>query len=82
MNRLLYWFEQFYLGVCVAAALVLSLYCIHLYILDKDLVELQYKDYQDTERDVYPSLTVCFPLNIYRINSPVNEEKLKKWDSI
>ena len=81
MNKCLYFFEKIYLGLCVAATIVLSLYCIHLYVLDADLVELQYKDYQASEEDVYPSLTVCFPLNIHRINSPLHEEKLKKWDS-
>ena len=82
MSKCNHFLENFYWGVCLAASILLTLYSIHLYMLDEDLVELQYKDYQDTERDVYPSLTVCFPLNIYRINSPVNEEKLKKWDSI
>ena len=65
MNKCLSFLEKFYWGLCLAATIVLTLYCIHLYILDEDLVELQYKDYQDTEGDVYPSLTVCFPLNLY-----------------
>ena len=78
MNKCLNFAEKFYWGLCLAATIALTLYCIHLYILDDDLVELQYKDYQDTEEDVYPSLTVCFPLNV---NYPVHDEKLKKWDS-
>ena len=45
---------------------------------------MQYKDYQNTEGDVYPSLTVCFPLKLSNENSPMHDEmneRLRKWDS-
>ena len=42
MNECLNFLEKYYRALCLAATTVLTLYCIHLYILDDDLVEMQY----------------------------------------
>ena len=55
---------QFYHLICTLATVFFLLYCLYQYSLNKDVSQVTYKEFHETEDNIYPSLTVCFA-NIY-----------------
>ena len=49
----------------------MSIYCIYTYLLDKDATKIEFRSYQSSEEDVYPSFSICF-------NKPYDPVKLSK----
>ena len=72
-NRL----EKLFNGLCIFAAFCLTSYCIYIYWLDEDLVQIYFKGYHETPDDIYPSLTYCIKNTI---QTPKMEDRLKKFD--
>ena len=46
--------------VCIVSTLIVTGYYIHLYCLNKDLCLVDFKHYQETDEDHFPTLSVCF----------------------
>ena len=55
--------------VCLFGALILIVYCIRDYILDKDLTHIEYKRFHDEPDANYPSITLCIykPFTSYKL---------------
>ena len=66
-------FEKIFNFLCIVAAVVLTSYCIYIYWLDEDLVQIYFKEYHETPDDIYPSLTYC-------LHDQLIEDRLKSYD--
>ena len=66
-------FEKLFNGLCIVAAFMLTSYCIYIYWLDEDLVQMYYKGFHEAPDDIYPSLTYC-------LHEQIIEERLKNID--
>ena len=46
--------------ICLIGALILIIYCVREYILDKDVTHVEYKRFHGEPDAVYPSITLCY----------------------
>ena len=69
-------FHVFVQGLCVLVAIALACVCLHKYLLDDDLAEINFQNFNDKEDAIYPSITLCFMGPNIFIDS-----KLKKYGS-
>ena len=70
------WCERYFKYVfhflCGVATVVFTVYCVHQYCLDEDVVRIEFAEFNAEEDNIYPTITLCFP-------SPLDEEKLAKY---
>ena len=53
-------FQTMYQAVLILSTLGLTFYCIHKYNLDHSLSLVDFKRFHYSEKDLYPSLSLCF----------------------
>ena len=58
--------------ICVAGAIVASVWCLYVFVLDEDISLVSFKEFNDEDDGLYPSVTLCFAF-------PFLEEKLKNY---
>jgi hypothetical protein len=66
-------FENIFRGICVICTISLTCWCIFEYTLNDDLVQIFYKEFHETQEDIYPSVTFC-------LRNPFLQDKLIKYD--
>ena len=64
--------------LCIVATFTLVIWCVYLYLLDKDVSTISYQKFHSNEESIYPSISLCFgikedelkeKLNHYGVNS-------------
>ena len=63
-------YHFFYL-ICSSATLFFICYCLYQYSLNEDISQVTFKEFHQTEENIYPSLTLCFELEF-------NDDDLRK----
>ena len=66
-------FENLFWGICVLCTITLSSWCLFEYTLDEDLAQIAYKEFHQTQEDIYPSVTFC-------LRNPFLKNKLLTYD--
>ena len=51
--------------ICLCIAFVLAGRCIYQYTLDEDVTQVEYTEFHDTPKSIYPSVTYCIKWPIY-----------------
>ena len=54
------YFSQLYESICIVITTMLVGYSIFVYSQDRDISRIQYQDYHATQKDIYPSISLCF----------------------
>ena len=52
--------HYFFLFICTLATICFICYCLYQYSLNEDVSQVTFKEFHQTEKDIYPSLTLCF----------------------
>ena len=64
--------KYIYHGLCGFAALGFTIFCVHLYVLDEDVAQIEFKEFNRDNEHIYPTVTLCF-------RHPLLGEKLLKF---
>ena len=76
----------FYQIICIIATLALVIWCIYLYLLNKDVSTIHYQKFHSNDDSIYPSLSLCFgikednlqeALKPYNVNNSMYKDFLK-----
>jgi hypothetical protein len=67
------YFGRVYHGICIGVVIILIFWCIREFRYDKDVTDVEFKEFHKTSDDIYPSITFCRKW-------PFILEKLAKYD--
>ena len=65
-------FKYVFRFICLCATIIMICFWFYKFIQDDDLCIVDYKEYLETEDDVFPVMSLCFPPSFY-------EDKLAKY---
>lgn len=66
-------FKKTYHFLCSISAIVLIIYCVCQYVLDKDVTQIEFRKFHVSIDSYYPSITICF-------EKPLIGNKLREYD--
>ena len=64
-------FECKFRVLCILSALSMCVYCVYNYIKDDDLTVVTFKNFQGSDENTYPQVTLC-------VSNEFSDENLKK----
>ena len=56
-------FKRLYHLLCITSTLAMTAYCVYQYQLNKDVSIVDFKEFNEEEDFIYPTITVCFATN-------------------
>lgn len=61
MLRLVWkFFKACFILFCIVGAMLMTVWLVYQYTLDKDVSSIDFKNYHNSDKELYPSITMCF----------------------
>ena len=61
---------QIFHVICMLFTISMTTYCFYQYALNEDTAKVDYKRFQSTDEDIYPSISFCFdrPFDPFKVD--------------